>query len=127
MAQPRCLCDEGADAVELLESLLAVAQRAAAVRRLQMRVEDEELPAAHLELGLGFGLGLGSGLGFGLGFGLGLGFGFGFGFGLGAHLQLGVHDALGRAGVQVPARREGLGDVREIWGDTEALGLGVRG
>ena len=71
---PGCLCDEGADAVELLEPLLAVAQRAAAVRRLQVRVEDEELPAAHL--------------------------------------QLGVHDPLGRAGVQVPAGGEGLMRVR---------------
>ena len=57
MAEAATLCsvpvagglgDEAADAVELLEALLAVAEGAAAVARLQVRVEDEELSATHL-------------------------------------------------------------------------------
>ena len=61
MAEAATLCSvpvagrlghEAADAVELLEALLAVAERAAAVARLQVRVEDEELSATHLQLGV---------------------------------------------------------------------------
>ena len=57
MAEAATLCsvpvagrlgDEAADAVELLEALLSVAEGAAAVARLQVRVEDEELSATHL-------------------------------------------------------------------------------